>query len=388
MCFCATVTLSPPRTDGYPGECSRCSGAPKDADCNYSWGAKDVGTLIADILQFRAPWVRGNDITLQFGDDFEHENAPQQMAYIDGLIDALNADPQGRFKAFYSTPVDYIASKLALPSLPLQEGDFFPYNDDTEGHNLWTGYFTSRPAYKGFVRESSSYMQSARQLQALVGGVADAGPSNPLFRLERAMGVAQHHDSVAGTAMENVNRDYALILEGGRVDAYASIAASFAAATGYSGAPFALCPLNNVTLCPALESGSAAVTVVYNSLGQAAPASPVRLSVGLPAGVASYAVFDSTGAPVTAQLVPLSPRDALLRTLYGGSATPTQWLCFQGALPAAGFSAFFIVPKASVADAPTTHVSVVTAPIAGAAVTQVTNGRISLNISADRKSVV
>ena len=67
------------------------------------------------------------------------------------------------------------------------------------------GYFSSRPSFKAFVRESSSYMQSARQLQAFVGGVTDLGPSNLLFKLERAMGVCQHHDSISGTAKQNVN---------------------------------------------------------------------------------------------------------------------------------------------------------------------------------------
>ena len=71
-------------------------------------------------------------------------------------------------------------------------------NDDSQGHNMWSGYFTSRPAFKGYVRESSAYQQAARQLQAIVGGVADVGPANPLFALERAMGVSQHHDSIAG----------------------------------------------------------------------------------------------------------------------------------------------------------------------------------------------
>lgn len=44
---------------------------------------------------------------------------------------------------------------------------------------------------QALVRESSAYLQTARQLQALVGGVTGLGPINPLFALERAMGVAQ-----------------------------------------------------------------------------------------------------------------------------------------------------------------------------------------------------
>ena len=93
-----------------------------------------------------------------------------------------------------------------------------------------------------------------------------------------------------GTAQENVNRDYSLLLEAGRQDAYASVAASFATTTGYKGAPFSMCALSNVTLCPALEAGRPTVVVAYNSLGQAAPSAPVKISVGFPAGVKSYMV--------------------------------------------------------------------------------------------------
>ena len=131
--------------------------------------------------------------------------------------------------------VDALAA-ASVKSFPQVISDFFPYNDDTQGHNMWSGYFTSRPALKGFVRESSSYLQSARQLQALTGecliqllycincacstfcnlevsslpflmllsfviviagGVSTLGPTNPLFKLERAMGVLQHHDAVS-----------------------------------------------------------------------------------------------------------------------------------------------------------------------------------------------
>jgi ankyrin repeat protein len=84
----------------------------------------------------------------------------------------------------------------------------------------------------------------------------------------------------------------------------------------------------------ALLGHAPAVALLFNDLAQPAAAAPVRLAAGFPPGVASYTVFDAAGAAVTAQLVPLSPRDAELRSLYNGSAAPVQWLCFTAALPA------------------------------------------------------
>ena len=110
---------------------------------------------------------------------------------------------------------------------------------------------------------------------------------------------------------------------------FTSIAADIATATGFNGSSsgWSICPLTNVTLCSLLELAQPIAAALYNSLGQTAPSSPVRLPVGMPTGVASWAVQDGSGAPVLAQLVPLSPRDQALRTLYGGSSTSIQvWL--------------------------------------------------------------
>ena len=97
------------------------------------------------------------------------------------------------------------------------------------------------------------------------------------------------------------------------------------------------------------------------------------------AGVASYAVYDASGAPVTAQIVPLSARDSELRSLYQGSSAPIQWLAFVAPLPAAGYTAFFLIPQASAADAPSTFASTITALTAPSAT--ITNGRLSLTVS-------
>ena len=118
---------------------------------------------------------------------------------MDRLIRAVNAD--GRVTAMYSTPSIYAAAKIATQKLPPRTDDLFPYADGP--HAVWSGYFTSRPALKGYIRESGSYQTAARQLQLWAGGATDTSSSNPLYLLERAVAVAQHHDageSADGTA--------------------------------------------------------------------------------------------------------------------------------------------------------------------------------------------
>jgi hypothetical protein len=375
---------------------NRCVFFSNASACAHEQGVLDGASLGADeIWAQRIRAVKGGDVLINFGTDYAWFNAIGEpgnssvgawFSYVDGVIDGLNADPSGRFDAFYSTPSAYVAAKLSSNlTFPALVSDLFPYNDDVAGHNVWAGYFTSRPALKGYVRESSAVLQSARQLQALVGGVANTGPTNPLFALERAMGVAQHHDAIAGTSVQNVAFDYAAQLAAGRAEAFAAVAEALAAATGYTGGIFAPCELSNVTLCPSLESGHATVALVYNSLGQELAAAPVRVPAGFPAGVASWAVFDADGHNVTAQLVPLSERDASLRALYNAtnaSAAAAQWLCFSANLPAAGFAAYFFLPSNTTDGAPHTFASALSPMPAGGADGSISNGRISINISA------
>ena len=63
------------------------------------------------------------------------------MGYIQAHPERYN------FNIIYSTPSIYIeAVRAANTNWTLKTDDLFPYAD--RAHSYWTGYFTSRPAFK------------------------------------------------------------------------------------------------------------------------------------------------------------------------------------------------------------------------------------------------
>jgi lysosomal alpha-mannosidase len=59
---------------------------------------------------------------------------------------------------FYSTPGCYTkAVNAAQKRWPSKRDDFFPYADKVNSY--WTGYFTSRPAFKYMIRVANSKLQ-------------------------------------------------------------------------------------------------------------------------------------------------------------------------------------------------------------------------------------
>ena len=108
---------------------------------------------------------------------------------IQKIIRAVNAN--GTVHARYSTPSDYVQAKLAENiTYSVKTDDFFPYISDPQ--SVWTGYFTSRPGLKGYVRSSSVLLQVARQLEVLAGSDRRlvGNGTEPLWE---ALSIAQHH---------------------------------------------------------------------------------------------------------------------------------------------------------------------------------------------------
>ena len=110
----------------------------------------------------------GNNIMMTMGSDFQYRNAYMWFKNLDKLIKYVNKADVG-LNLFYSTPSCYLNAKHGeTENLEEKSDDFFPYADGA--HKFWTGYFTSRAALKGYVRETNSILNVCQQMNYLMDG--------------------------------------------------------------------------------------------------------------------------------------------------------------------------------------------------------------------------
>ncbi|OWM66454.1 hypothetical protein CDL15_Pgr013671 [Punica granatum] len=275
--------------------------------------------------------TRTNHIMWTMGDDFQYQYAESWFKQMDKLIHYVKKD--GRVNALYSTPSLYIDAKNAENiSWPLKTDDYFPYADNPNAY--WTGYFTSRPALKGYVRMLSGYYLAARQLEFLVGK-RSAGPTT--YSLGDALGIAQHHDAVSGTAKQHTTNDYAKRLAIGATEAEEVVNDAVSCLVSNKSGQ---CQTPTLTLSQ--------VIVAYNPLGWN------RTDIiRIPVNDMNLVVEDSSGSSIETQYMELDNVTINLRNFYtqaylGTSPTkvPKYWLLIQASLPPLGWNTYF-VSKAS-----------------------------------------
>ncbi|KAL5724488.1 alpha-mannosidase [Ranunculus cassubicifolius] len=294
--------------------------------------------------------TRTNHIMWTMGTDFKYQYAHTWFRNMDKLIHYVNMD--GRVNALYSTPSIYTDAKhAAKESWPIKTDDFFPYADKANAY--WTGYFSSRPALKRYVRVMSGYYLAARQLEFFKGRSISGRNTDALGD---ALAIAQHHDAVSGTEQQHVANDYAKRLSMGYVEAEELVASSLSflaesMSDVYHETPvtkFEQCPLLNISYCPpsegVLSHGKSLVLVVYNSLGWKR-----EDVVRIPVTGEAYTVRDSSGREIESQLLHMSNISIGIRNyhvnLYLGkspSTTPKYWLAFSASVPPLGYSTYTV----------------------------------------------
>jgi Alpha mannosidase middle domain len=210
-------------------------------------------------LQFQEAHVDFSNLDLLIGATMNY----QQWNLID--VPSMFQPRFDRVNIFYSNPDYYTDQKykesttsaVGAIEWPVKKDDFFPYSDCP--HCFWTGYFTSRAAFKRFERVASSFLLAARQLDALAPASTTThsgrkDDENPLFALEDALGIAQHHDAISGTAKQHVVDDYSKQLSAGMNSAALhAIQALKKLMLGDGLDNLSYCPLLNETVCQVSE---------------------------------------------------------------------------------------------------------------------------------------
>jgi len=263
---------------------------------------KDIASGYADYVKGRAGNFRTQYTMIPFGCDFNFQYAPDNYAIMDEVMKEINNDPTYGLQLIYSTPGQYINTVNALNyRWPVNYYDYFLDSDD--GHSYWSGYLTSRAAYKGWERTlTTSTLQSFFQIQSGVAGTQQAYDALQGVRvLNEALGVAQHHDSITGTEKVAVRNNYQLMLANGTAAATSAIAMIVANLTNAKGS-VTTCPLANLSVCLATEGltsqGSTVPVYVYNPLPRAR-----SFHVMTPVSTPSVTMIDDSGKQQNCQVI-------------------------------------------------------------------------------------
>ena len=215
------------------------------------------------LLQEQADAYKSGHIMITMGGDFNYQNAHKYFKNLDILMKHINANSSANgFKMMYSTPSRYMDAVLQnVDGLSNKTDDLFPYADSA--HSYWTGYFTSRPTLKGYVRSMNNFLQACKHIEVMYPHEPE-GVSSENLRL--AMGVAQHHDAVSGTSKQHVADDYSQRLAIGQTECELLINSGLQYLTGSKQSLHSCRLAHNESYCPLTgdKSKDAFTFVVYN----------------------------------------------------------------------------------------------------------------------------
>jgi lysosomal alpha-mannosidase len=349
-----------------PGFCYdiKCTDPPIQTDPRiYGVNIEERAEQFVEYCKLQSEFFLTRNIMLTMGDDFEYENAHEWYKNLDKLISYVNANYGDQLNVFYSTPSQYTkALHDANATWTLKTDDFFPYADHE--YAMWSGYFTSRPALKRYVRDMTNYLQTCRHFEAFSPPLAGMSSQT----LWEAQSVAQHHDAVAGTEKQLVAYDYARRLSIGEHECQSLINSAVSKMTAGSagGVEFQQCPRMNVSVCPATHTMTVGETTAIVAYNPVARSRTEYLRVPVPfSGSGSWLVHSSNGTLIPSQVV---ANAELLR-----EESEPLTLVFEATLPPLGFTTYFISIDASGVSSNTQHHPTVTSSNSKEAVPMIEN---------------
>ena len=274
-----------------------------------------------------------DNLIMTLGSDFQYSNAHTWFKNLDKLIFYVNERQANgsKINIFYSTPSCYLYSLYkSNQTWPVKTDDFFPYA--SRPNTFWTGYFTSRPALKYFVRKTNNLLHISR-LMYLVGNIlfpldVDKSIVKKHFdALDRAMGEVQHHDAVSGTERQFVANNYAEKLSYGS-NQVLKVLNEFSDPGYY-------CYNLNISECYPTEILDWMVLVIVNPLGY-----HKDVWVRLPVNRTDYIISDFNENQVYYEIVPIYNETL---SIAGRNSIAKNELIFKASsLPPVGYN-FYVI---------------------------------------------
>ncbi|PRP87825.1 hypothetical protein PROFUN_04299 [Planoprotostelium fungivorum] len=192
-----------------------------DTPAEMRFDLMDQGHTIRSIAALTAQMIRSQQVSYRhnyqmvlWGGDFYHRDAPTDYNLMDRLIREINDTPDYNMTLQYGFYSDYAKAVHSLNlTWDVVEGDFFPYVEDT--HVAWTGFYSSRPWFKWYVRQCGA-LQAAAETFVAVRRWDDETYEKleaALYRLREATAVVTHHDAITGTETTATMLDYIVNLQ-------------------------------------------------------------------------------------------------------------------------------------------------------------------------------
>ncbi|XP_075526720.1 lysosomal alpha-mannosidase-like [Dermacentor variabilis] len=252
----------------------------------------------------------------------------------------------------YSTPACYVqALHEASRTWPSFSDDLLPYSD-LPGRT-WTGFYTTRPNLKMFIRYANGFLQACKQLSLY--GRQDA--SERARQLGEAVATVQHHDGVTGTCSNTAAGDYTNRLLKGVDQCEGVISTSLASLLNLGASNAAVnehqlhfCHLVNQSECQLTETLREFTVIVYN------PASvSVSPYVRLPLGTSDRSgvtVSGPDGARTDSQVLPLASHGHGIPESKGRATTSLVFRANVEPLGASLYSVQYEAPVETAASKP------------------------------------
>uniref|UniRef100_A0AC34GX20 Alpha-mannosidase n=1 Tax=Panagrolaimus sp. ES5 TaxID=591445 RepID=A0AC34GX20_9BILA len=298
-----------------------------------------ISRLKAYVEGFRIGTQPHKHVFMPMGSDFHYQAAEKNFRNLDNLIKVVRNKTD--YNIFYSTPACYTKAvqEAGVAWTNKSADDFFPYASGT--HSFWTGYFTSKPACKGLIRQSSNIMNAMRTFNAFALPSQRNEHNTPEEKFERACGLAQHHDAVPGTCKEHVTQDYNYRLlqgwtaaEGVFQESLQAISQKVKGNTQQFPAQ-TYCRYLNESSCDFSQNNKKGFSIlIVNGHSQ-----PVSQLIRIPLYEALVALIDENNGEVNSAWI--LPTFINGKQLANGNISPYD-LQFIADLPANGFKTYFI----------------------------------------------